>query len=107
MPPEGDTQAPGASITLALCGHWGHEPPCPLAPHHTRTRRSGNEVQVRTLFVTEPELESLVRRRIDVALADGRLDGPDGLRTTWQLRSSHRSDLLLTETDHVRRLAAS
>ena len=107
MPPEGDTQAPGAAITLSLCGHWDHEPPCPLAPHHTRTRRWGNEVQVRTLFATEPEMESLVRRRIDTALADGRLDGPDGPGTTWQLRSSHRSDLLPTETDHVQRLADS
>ncbi len=31
----GDERAPGAAITIALCGRLDHEPPCPLAPHHT------------------------------------------------------------------------
>jgi G6PDH family F420-dependent oxidoreductase len=30
----GDRQAPGAAVTVALCGHWEHEPPCRV-PHHT------------------------------------------------------------------------
>ena len=34
--------APGGAITVALCGSWDHEPPCPLAPHHTRAHRSGD-----------------------------------------------------------------
>jgi hypothetical protein len=30
-----DAAAPGAAITVALCGSWEHPPPCPLAAHHT------------------------------------------------------------------------
>ena len=33
MEPDADVQAPGAAVTVALCGHWEHEPPGPLAPH--------------------------------------------------------------------------
>jgi hypothetical protein len=29
MPAGGDLGAPGAAITVALCGHWEHAPPCP------------------------------------------------------------------------------
>ena len=36
MPAPADDGAPGAAVTVALCGHWEHPPPCPLAPHHTR-----------------------------------------------------------------------
>ncbi|MEX5721628.1 hypothetical protein [Geodermatophilus maliterrae] len=36
MEPGADDRAPGGVITVALCGSWEHEPPCPLAPHHTR-----------------------------------------------------------------------
>ena len=36
MAPGNDIAAPGAAITVELCGRWEHEPPCPLAPHHTR-----------------------------------------------------------------------
>lgn len=40
MSPGADLAAPGAAVTVALCGHWKHEPPCPLAAHHTSTTRS-------------------------------------------------------------------
>ena len=36
----GDDRAPGGAITVELCGHWDHEPPCPLAAHHTGVRRT-------------------------------------------------------------------
>ena len=36
-----DDRAPGAAITLALCGSWEHSPPCPLAAHHTQPVRDG------------------------------------------------------------------
>jgi hypothetical protein len=42
---DGDDRAPGGAITVALCGSWSHEPPCPLAPHHTAAERSGRECQ--------------------------------------------------------------
>jgi len=33
--PRGDSaNALGGAITIALCGHWDHTPPCPLAPHY-------------------------------------------------------------------------
>src|SRR5215207_9908722 len=39
---EADERAPGAAVTVALCGHWEHEPPCSLArttfaPNESRT----------------------------------------------------------------------
>jgi hypothetical protein len=54
---DGDVGAPGAAITVALCGHWDHEPPCPLAPHHTAAERVGDDVHMRTLFAVEPARE--------------------------------------------------
>jgi hypothetical protein len=52
-----DPSAPGAAITLELCGSWEHEPPCPLAPHHTDYARNGNDVTLRIVFAAEPEKE--------------------------------------------------
>jgi hypothetical protein len=40
LPPGADERAPGAAVTVAPCGHWEHEPPCPLAPHHVRAARA-------------------------------------------------------------------
>jgi hypothetical protein len=91
--PGADVRAPGGAITVALCGHWDHEPPCPLAPHHTSATRVGPEVHLRTLFATEPESEAEVRRRIDAAL-----------RAEWRLHSSGRSEVRAEEADHARRL---
>ncbi|MGC5022508.1 hypothetical protein [Micromonospora sp. DT47] len=104
MAPDADTQAPGAAITMALCGHWEHEPPCPLASHHTRADRSDGEVRLRILFAAEPELEDTVRQRIDLALSRGQLPGPEGAHTRWQLRISRRSEVSPEETNHATRL---
>src|SRR4051812_19721059 len=78
----------GAAITVALCGDWQHEPPCSLAPHHTQTDRMADLAQVRTIFATEPSLESEVRQRIDQALATGSQETPTGEVTSWQLLTS-------------------
>jgi hypothetical protein len=104
MDPLADEQAPGAAVTVALCGHWEHNPPCPLAPHHSRVDRIGDEIRVRTLFAVEPALEGAVRHGIDQALASGHLTGPDGQTTRWQLRSSQRSVVRDDEMDHAQRL---
>lgn len=69
MAQESDERAPGAAATVALCGHWEHDPPCPLAPHHVHAERRGKGLHIRVLFVTEPENEPEVRRRIQRALA--------------------------------------
>jgi hypothetical protein len=104
MPADADLQAPGAAITIALCGHWDHQPPCPLAPHNTSAGRVGDHVHLRTMFATEPETEDIVRQRIDEALGSGQLQGPDGV-THWQLHTSRPSEVTAEEAGHVQRLA--
>jgi hypothetical protein len=105
MAPGGDDRAPAAAITIVLCGSLDHEPPCPLAPHHTATRRVDGELHLRTLFVVEPEREDEVRERIAGALRTGRL--AEGGASPWELRSTDPSPVRAAEADHARRLAAS
>ncbi len=104
MEPGADERAPGGSITVALCGSWEHEPPCPLAPHHTRAERAGDEVRLRVLFAAEPEEEVRVRAAIDAALAGGRATTPDGRRTSWRLLSATASEVRPDEREHAVRL---
>ncbi len=103
----GDIRAPGGAITIELCGSWEHDAPCPVAPHHTSPTRIGREVRLRILFAVEPAGEADVRRRIDGALAEGQLRGPDGDVTHWQVLSSGSSSVLPEETDHAQRIALS
>jgi hypothetical protein len=91
MDPLADERAPGAAVTVAPCGQWDHDPPCPLTPHHNRADRVDAGVRVRTLFAVEPELEDTVWHGVDRGLASGQLVRPDGQTTRWQLRSSQRS----------------
>jgi hypothetical protein len=104
----GDARAPGGAITVALCGHWDHEPPCPLAPHHTDATPEGDDtLRVRVLFAAEPGDEDRVRALIGQALSSGRLTGPDGRVTRWMLKSSAVSSVRPDETDHAAGLVAS
>jgi hypothetical protein len=105
--PDADSRAPGAAITVALCGHWDHQPPCPLAPHHTAADRVNDEVRLRILFATEPEREDLVRQRIDDALSGGEQHGPDGATTHWRLRGSRAGEVTPAEAEHGERLTRS
>jgi hypothetical protein len=100
----GDARAPGAAITVALCGHWDHQPPCPLAPHRTDAQRSGDQVRLRVLFAAEPAAEPEVRRRIGAALSGGSLAGPDGVTTRWQLDDAHPGLLRDDEAGHAEQL---
>jgi hypothetical protein len=105
-----DDGAPGAAITVALCGHWEHEPPCPLAPHHTRAEREGDTVRIRTLFAAEPDQAAEVHRRVDQALRAGELatpDEPDRPRARWQLRRSAPAEVSAAEQEHAERLIRS
>lgn len=105
--PDGDPAAPGGAITVALCGHWEHEPPCPLAPHHTDAGRGADDtVRLRVLFAVEPEREDEVRSLIGQALASGQQAGPDGRVTTWTLRSSSAGSIRPDEEAHADRLVA-
>lgn len=103
MADDADLRAPGGAITVALCGHWEHEPPCQL-PHHSSADRAGDEVLVRVLFATEPGSESVVRQRIESALSDGSLVGPDGVTTEWELLRNQPSDVHADEREHAERL---
>jgi hypothetical protein len=86
--PGGSPNAPGGAIAIALCGHWDHPPPCPLAPHHVDNFPSDETVTLRVLFATEPSNEQRVRSLIGDALAPGHSTGPDGRVTSWQLQSA-------------------
>ncbi len=94
-------------MTVGLCGHWEHEPPCPFAPHHTDASWVDSDLHVRTLFAVEPEREDEARSRIDDALRSGRLEGPDGQETRWRVLSTCRSELGEHEVAQGQRLAAS
>jgi hypothetical protein len=107
LDPDGDKNAPGGAVTVALCGHWDHQPPCPLAPHHTAATPAGDSVEVRVLFATEPANERRVRSLIGGALAGGSQTGPDGRTTTWSLRSSAAAELRPEEAEHAEKLANS
>ena len=100
----GDERALGGAITVALCGGWSHEPPCPLAPHHTGVHRTGAELTLRLLFAAEPRDESRVRALVEDVLARGWGDSPDGSRTTWSVVTSTPSPVLAEEEPHARRL---
>ncbi|HET6731420.1 hypothetical protein [Mycobacterium sp.] len=88
LDPGGDSAALGGAITVALCGHWDHEPPCPLAPHHTdAVPVDDRRIVLRVQFEADPSDESRVRSLIDEALASGELTGPDGRVTTWTVET--------------------
>jgi hypothetical protein len=101
MDADADLRAPGGAVTAALCGHWDHQPPCPLAPHHSRVDRVGSEVRVRVLFAAEQDMETAVRQRIASALSSGHLQGPDGVISRWKLRWSQHSEVRGEEMDHA------
>jgi hypothetical protein len=100
-----DDRAPGGAVTVALCGSWDHEPPCPLAPHSTRTARAGDELRLRVLFAADPGEESRVRAVIDAALAGGTGTTPDGGTVSWRLVGTWASEVRPEERDHAGRLA--
>jgi hypothetical protein len=103
MSPDADLDAPGAAVTLELCGSWDHKPPC-LLPHHTHAERTGTTVSLRVVFATDPDNEKDTRHRIDQALGAGSVTGPDGTLTHWDFRSSRADVLSTSETARARRL---
>lgn len=105
---DGDPRAPGGAITVALCGDWDHEPPCPLAPHHTDAAPADDgTLLLRVLFATDADDEERVRSLIAQALSSGRLMGPDGRVTRWMVKSCGAGSVRPDEADHAARLVAS
>jgi hypothetical protein len=107
MGPDDDAGAPGAAVTLELCGSWEHRPPCPLAPHHTQPERNGETVVLRVVFATEPENEPEVRRRIDRALDGGSVTGPDGRTSHWDFLDGRAAVPSDSEAAQARRIAGT
>ncbi|MEV5824935.1 hypothetical protein AB0L25_05105 [Spirillospora sp. NPDC052242] len=105
MRADDDPRAPGAAVTAALCGHWDHEPPCPLAPHHVAAERSGDTVRLRILFAAEPADEAEVRDRIEAALSRDHLDGPDGVTVRWRFCGAQPGSVQPDEAQHAEQLA--
>jgi len=105
LQPGADRRAPGGAVTLALCGSWEHEPPCPLAPHHTAVEGPDDALDVRVVFAVHAEAEDEVRRRIDGALAGGETTGPDGTASRWRLVEAGPDELRDGERDLGARLA--
>jgi hypothetical protein len=106
-----DVRAPGAAVTLELCGSWDHDPPCPLAPHHTTSQRDSNRedaraVVIRVVFACEPAAEAEVRRRIDRALRSGFMATPDGGTSRWIFRGSSHQAPTPQEMELAQRLSA-
>lgn len=101
MQPGGSPNAPGGAIAKALCGSWDHPPPCPLAPHHVANRVVGDDVVLRVLFAAETTDEPRVRGLISEALSVGELTGPDGLVTTWRLKSTAAGCVRSSEQAHA------
>lgn len=106
----GDADAIGAAITVALCGTWNHDGPCPLAPHHTSWHPDPNTpaiIHTRTIYAVEPHRHEDARTRIREGLATGKLIAPDGATATWRLLDDQPSDLQPHETAHAEHLAAA
>lgn len=107
MEPHADVRAPGAAVTVALCGHWDHEPPCPLAPHYVGADEGDDgELRVRILFAVEPDKEARVRRLIEQALS-GQLKFPDGFAAAWQLHATWPTEIPAAEAGHAEQLIQS
>ena len=100
-----DERGLGGAVTVALCGALDHEPPCPVAPHHTAVTGDGPRRRVRVLFATDDE--PVVRRTIDAALRRGEFVGPDGVVSRWALRSSAPGTVTDAEAGHAARLIES
>jgi hypothetical protein len=102
-----DPAAPGAAITVALCGSWEHPPPCPLAAHYTGRSQDGDMVWLRIIFSTQPSDESKVRGLIDQALASGNMVSPDGIASRWTLLASGPAALSAEEREHAVRISGT
>jgi hypothetical protein len=86
-----DDRAPGAAVTVSLCGHWDHEGDCRWR-HYTSIERNGSTLTVRTVFASDSDEEAEVRARIIAALDAGTLVGPDGV-SHWAVVRQEAVDL--------------
>ena len=65
--PDTDAAAPGAGVTVELCGHWEHDGPCRW-PHNSEISASVHPARFRTVVVSADEERDEVVRRVEAAL---------------------------------------
>src|SRR5919206_4990476 len=109
LDPDGDERAPGAAVTVALCGHWDHDPPCGVPPRREVVARDGDRLTLRVLFASSVDDADAVRAAVARALDGGRLSvpAPDGApATTWTVIEQAPSSLTDGELPLAGRLAA-
>ena len=94
----GAVRARGSRIPV-----WEHEPPCPLAPHHTAASRNGEVLRLRMLFATEPERDVEVRQRIEQALRTGWLTGPVGVVSESRFAGARPGEIGAADAEPARR----
>lgn len=104
---DSDPDAPGAAITIHVCGSIDHSGPCPLAPHNIHRTGDGRDLGVRVVFVAEPDQEHTVRGLIRDALQSSHLTGPDGRTSSWRFVEDHPGTLRAEEQSLATRLAAT
>ena len=90
-----DPASPGAEVTVALCGHWGHEGRCRW-PHNTRIDTSSPCARMRTVVVA-PRLD-----RDDIA---GRVESALRRDTRWSVIGFTLGEITESEQALVNRLA--
>ncbi len=93
-----DPAAPGAAVTVALCGHWEHEGPCRWPHNNAIATGGGGTARFRTLFVADGADEQAVRGLIAGALADA---------AGWSVTSSGARPVAASEHDLARALLAT
>lgn len=91
-----DPAAPGALVTIELCGRVDHPPPCDL-PHHSRLD-PGTPAVLRTVYLAAAEDAGALFIRID-----------DALRSDLRWRVIHTRARPLTDSERslAERLALS
>ena len=90
-----DPAAPGAAVTVALCGHWEHEGPCRW-PHSNAIDADRAPARFRTLFVADAGEEQAIRE-----LIVGALTGAAG----WSVSANGPRAVDATERGLARRLS--
>jgi hypothetical protein len=90
-----DPAAPGAAVTVALCGHWEHEGPCRW-PHNNAIDPDRVPARFRTLFVADAVEEQAIRELIVGALTGA---------AAWSVSSNGARAVEATERALAHRLA--
>jgi hypothetical protein len=92
-----DRRAPGAAVTVALCGHWEHDGACRW-PHNSRIDDSRVPARLRTVaIVDEPSVAEVLRR-----MEDGLRAAPD-----WTVLAFHVGDIAEDERPLADRLLSA